>query len=296
MALVLPKPKEKYWITYIKQRIKKNKNFLGFISGQTGSGKSWCSISIGEQVDPDFNVDRIVFGGLELMNLINSGKLRKGSCVVFEEAGVEMSHKNWQSVVNKMLNYLLQTFRHRNFILIMNSPFLDFLDASTRKLFHAEMRTLGINYKKKLCKLKPQLLQYNSRLKKFYYKRLKVIKPQGKVPVDVWNIPKPSKDLIEQYEKKKLEYTNRLNKKIYQELDSIDVKDKKRAELTDIQKDTLDMLKQGLKVDQIAVTRGRAKAVVRETMRLIKKKGYKIIPIYEKGKLIRYNIEERVEI
>jgi len=33
---LLGKPKEKYWVTYIKQRIKKNKNFLGFISGQTG--------------------------------------------------------------------------------------------------------------------------------------------------------------------------------------------------------------------------------------------------------------------
>jgi len=30
------KPPTKYWVTYIKGRIKRNKNFLGFISGQTG--------------------------------------------------------------------------------------------------------------------------------------------------------------------------------------------------------------------------------------------------------------------
>ena len=29
------------WVVYIKGRIKKNKNFLGFISGPTGIGKSY---------------------------------------------------------------------------------------------------------------------------------------------------------------------------------------------------------------------------------------------------------------
>ena len=81
---ILGKPKEKYWITYIRQRIRKNKNFLGFISGPTGSSKSYSSLRICEELDPEFNVDRVVFGGLELMNLINSGTLKTGSAVVFE--------------------------------------------------------------------------------------------------------------------------------------------------------------------------------------------------------------------
>ena len=76
---LMNKPREKYWISYIKQRISKNKNFLGFISGQTGSGKSWSSIAIAEQLDPEFNIDRCVFSGLELMALINSGELKRGS-------------------------------------------------------------------------------------------------------------------------------------------------------------------------------------------------------------------------
>ena len=160
---ILGKQPEKYWISYIKQRIKKNKNFLGFVSGPTGSSKSYSSIRIAEELDPDFNIDRIVFGGLELMNLINSGKLKSGSAIVMEEAGVEMSHKNWQSVTNKMLNYLMQTFRHRNFILILNSPYMDFVDASTRKLFHAEFSSMGIDYKKNEARLKPVFLQYNQK-------------------------------------------------------------------------------------------------------------------------------------
>jgi len=201
MALVVDrktfnKPAQPHWVSYIQQRIRNNKNFLGFISGQTGSGKSWSTIAICEMVDPEFDIDRIVFSGIELMKLINSGKLKKGSAICFEEVGVEMNNKNWSSVTNKMLNYLVQTFRHKGFILIMNSPYMDFVDSATRKLFHSEMMTTSIDFAAKTCKIKPQIIQYNSRKQKFYYKMLRVYTKSGVVPLKFWHVPKPSKYLI----------------------------------------------------------------------------------------------------
>jgi len=56
----------------------KHHNFIldnGILSHN--SGKSWSSLSVGEQADPEFNIDRVVFSGGELMRLINSGKLKK---------------------------------------------------------------------------------------------------------------------------------------------------------------------------------------------------------------------------
>lgn len=288
----LKKRKEKYWIAYIRQRIQKNKNFLGFISGPTGSGKSYSTLRICEEIDPEFNIDKCVFGGLELMNLINSGTLRSGSAVAFEEVGVELSNKNWASITNKMLNYLLQTFRHRNFILIMNSPYMDFVDASTRKLFHAEMQTVSIDFKKQEVLLKPQLIQYNSRLQKFYFKRLKVIRPEGKVPVDVWRVAKPSEHLRLSYEQKKTDYTNRLNKKIVYELETIENKGKKKKQLTLIQEETLNMLREGFVVEQIAKQRSRAPQVIRETITGLKNKGYKLKPVYDGNRVIRYEVQD----
>jgi len=292
---ILGKPREKYWITYIKKRIQENKNFLGFVSGATGSGKSYSSLRICEELDPEFSIKRCVFGGLELMNLINSGVLKKRSSIVFEEIGVELSNKNWASITNRMINYLLQTFRARNFVLIMNSPYMDFVDSSTRKLFHSEMRTVGIDFKNKEVRLKAQLLQYNSRLKKFYYKRLKVIKPEGKVPIDIWRVAKPTEPLRLAYEKKKREYSDRLNKKIYDELEAVEQKGKKNKTLTEIQQETLDLLKQGLNIKQIAVMRDRGLRSVQETVKWIKKKGYKLTPIFDKvetKKVKRYEIIE----
>lgn len=291
---ILGKPHEKYWVSYIKQRISQNKNFLGFLSGPTGSGKSWSSLSICEDIDKDFNIDRVVFGGIELMKLINSGTLKKGSCICFEEVGIEMNNHTWQSATNRMLNFLMQTFRHKNFVLILNSPYMDFVDSATRKLFHAELLTKGIDLETNECILKPHLIQYNSRMQKFYYKRLKVITYAGKVPVDVWRVHKPSTELIHQYEEKKTAFTNRLNQEICQELERVqETKNKRnRISLTEIQQETLDLLKLGYNVEQIATAKGRARSVIDATIRLIKLKGYQINAIYEGSHVIRYDIIE----
>jgi len=219
VGIVMEKPKEKSWIRYIKQRIQQNKNALIFVSGQTGSSKSWSCISIGEQLDPEFNIDRIVFSVEALMELLNSGKIKKGSAIVFEELGVEHSHKTWASITNKMLNYLVQTFRHLNIVLLMNSPHMDFIDSSTRKLFHAELRAMSIDFKKKEARLNPQLISYNSRMQKFYYRYLRVATKNGVETITCWRVAKPKSDtLIKEYEAKKLQYTKQLRATILMEV------------------------------------------------------------------------------
>lgn len=266
--------KEKYWITYIKRRIKKNKNFLGFISGQTGSGKSYCSLRIAQDIDPDFSIDHVVFRSTELMDLINSGRLKSGAVIIFEEMGVDANNKNWQSTTNKMLNYLMQTFRHKNYIMIMNSPMMDFVDAGLRKLFHAELQTIGIDLSKNEVKLKPHLLQYNPRNKKWYYKRLKVTTNQGKFPISVWRVGKPSKPLLKDYEAKKRVYTDALNKQISDELQQANKKGKPK--LTQVQEDTIQKLKDKMIPKDIALEQGRSVKAVYETIKQTKKKGVKI--------------------
>lgn len=291
----VPKIKEKYWVSYVRQRIANNKNFLGFISGQTGSGKSYSSLRICEDLDPHFNIERVVFSGLEMMNLINSNKLKRGSAICFEEVGVEMNTKNWASVTNKMLNYLIQTFRHKGFILILNSPFMDFVDSSTRKLFHAEMATRGIDYQTSEVLLKPVLIQYNSRQQKFYYKRLRVITTKGKLPIDIWKVGLPSDELRKAYEQKKHDYTSKLNFKIQRELEEIENKGTSKYELTEIQSEVLESLKEGMNVEQIAKQRNRATTSINLTMNLLKKKKYEFKPIYsyDNGRrVVKYEVIE----
>lgn len=217
---VVKKPNEYSWIRYTHQRIERNKNALYSISGPTGSGKSWAGLSIGMLVDPSFNDKRCIFTAKELMDLMNSNELTKGSAILFDEAGIEMNSRTWNSITNKVLNYIMQTFRYRNFILIFTSPYLDFIDSATRKLFHAEFETLSINQKDKICELKPKLLQYNSERRKFYRKYLRVRgKTGGYIPLRRWKVPKPPQELIYKYEERRKDFNRKLNERIEAEIE-----------------------------------------------------------------------------
>ena len=212
-------------VRYIHKRIKNNKNFLCTITGPTGSGKSWTALSIAELLDPEFTVDRVIFRGRDLMKLINDGNLKPGSVIIWDEAGIDLSNRNWQSLTNKMLNALLQTFRHKNFILFFTVPYHDFIDVSSKKLFHADFETQRINKNKGEVVLKPKLLQYNSNLQKWYRKYLKVSQNGAVVKIRRWKVPKPSDGLISKYEEKKNEFTIGLNKDIGKQLQKLDPKD-----------------------------------------------------------------------
>ena len=226
--IVKQNPQEYSWVRYIRRRIHENKNFMAIISGATGSGKSWSALSIGQLLDPEFDVSRVIFRGTDLLKLINSGKLKKGSVILWDEAGVDLSNRSWQSATNKLLNFLLQTFRHKNIILLFTTPYSDFVDKLTRRLFHAEFKTISIDFDKNTTKIKPLLIQYNARYGKFYYKFLRIIHREGgAVPISEWNVPAPSKELIKAYEGDtgvKSIFTSQLNAEIESELMSIEGK------------------------------------------------------------------------
>lgn len=270
------KAKKEYSIVkYILYRIKKNKNFLVTLTGPTGSGKSWSALSMGELLDEEFNVDRVVFSGTELMKLINGGTLKSGSVIIWDEAGVNLSNRNWQSAINKMMNFLLQTFRHKNFILIFTVPYHDFVDASTRKLFHADFQTVSISRAKNTCRIKPKLMQYNANMKKWYYHYLKVVKPNdGMIKINRWDVPKPSKELVEQYEMKKNRFTKTLNFDIQKTMENIEKTDN-RPELTPLQKKIVECWKAGLFVQkEIAKELKKVPPHICDNVKWMKKKGY----------------------
>jgi ABC-type dipeptide/oligopeptide/nickel transport system ATPase component len=230
------KCKESYWVRYITNRIKNNKNFLGIVYGPTGSGKSYACLTLAEVLDSHFSSENIVFKGLDFINLIESGKLRKGSVIIFEEAGVEINNRDWQSKINKMMNYLMQTFRHRNYIVLFNAPYMDFIDSATLKMFHAYFETDSIDFEKKLTKLKPRIIQYNSKERKFYYKMLKYIETNDSgfkrlMPVKYMDVGLASSDLIEKYEEKKTQFTGGLIKDIKMSFLAEDLKKKKEQKL-----------------------------------------------------------------
>lgn len=203
------------WVRYIKNRIKKQKNFLCLISGEVGSGKSLSAISICLAIDPSFNIDRVVFTADELMQLINSGTLpkKKGLAILFDDAGVSLSSRRWMEKNNVLINFLIQTFRHQGFVLFFTCPHLQFLDSNVRKMFNGEFETAGIDRKKKLCILKPYHLIYRAWMREPRHKYMRVYDKwqMGRTKLERWGIPMPPDAFIKQYEAKKTQYTTQLN-------------------------------------------------------------------------------------
>lgn len=278
---------EPSWIRHIRNRISKRKNFLALICGQTGSGKSWACLSIAEMLDKNFNPSRIVFGLKGLMALINSGEnFPAGTTFVWDEFQIDAGNRNWQSLTNKMLNSLLSTFRHKNFILLINSPYSDFIDSQSKKLLHAEWEVTGIDFATEKTNLKPMVIQYNSRRRQFYYKYLRVHTARGVCPVKKWKIQKPTKQLIEEYEQKKTEFTTNLNKQIEAQLVQQEVKIvNKNAQkpLTDKQKQVLDLMTKHNNAPKVAQELNMSEDSVYFHIRQARKKGYDYGKLTEKG-------------
>lgn len=223
-----------YWIRYIQTRINRNnKNFLGFMSGSTGSGKSYSCNSIAYLADirQEFTVDRCYFSIKELVKDVKERKLRKGNLAVVEEVGVLANNREWRSHENTALNYLIQIFRKDNLGVLFNAPSWYFFDSSSRKMLHALFKTVKIDYAEKTCLVKPYLLQYNDEIDKTYKKFLRVRTPNGTIPIKSWKIPSPPKDLVKAYEEKKTAF----NDSIYSKLGIMLTPEEKSAKLREHQ-------------------------------------------------------------
>jgi ABC-type dipeptide/oligopeptide/nickel transport system ATPase component len=239
-----------YFIMYIKSRIKKNKNFLAAITGPTGSGKTYSSLRIAQDLDPEFNSERVVFTPNEFISLINHGNLKSGSVIVFDEAGVSLNNREWQSKSNNLIQYILQTFRHRNYIVLFTSPDFAFIDKASRKLFHSYMETSGINFEKKVCNIKPLMIQISQRTGDMYFKYLRMkSEGVGKARIGLIQVQLPNKNLIKDYEIKKTNFTKELNEKI-------------EAEFTDEKKNAKD-----IKIEKLEKMKFRTVTGLRNTGR-----------------------------
>ena len=229
--MIMYKTGEHSWVRYIKMRIKSNLNFLALAEGSTGSGKSWAMLSVAYLIDPTFEIRQVAFSFQEVMRIINADwfQKRRWKVILFDEPQVSISNRQWQSLTNRLLNFLISTFRNQQVILLFATPYGDFIDSATQKLLHCKFEVKGHSAKTNLTTIRPKLLQWNSRLHKFYEHSLFVTRKGmlgGATKLVKWNVPKPPKHLIDAYEVKKSNFTSNLNKDIQNQLDDADKKKK----------------------------------------------------------------------
>lgn len=233
--IVFNDPQEDQSLAFVKyfasRVINNNKNFLCAVTGQTGSGKSWLTGSIGEKYremtgkpfDPKVHT---VFSLKELMNLIkNRDQLEPCTFLHFDEPQVTANSRDWQSESNKILNTLTSTFRNMRLVVFFATPYLEFLDKQTRILFHAEIKVNGFDKKNSVTYSVPRLLHYDPKKDNIWRMRLKVYhkiqnkSKMGFYHLQKWDVGKPSQHWINIYEPMKADFTARLNQELAARLD-----------------------------------------------------------------------------
>ena len=205
----LPKDNVSLYAQYLKNRVMKtNRNFMCCLIGQTGTGKSYTAIKLGELIDPDFGVKNIVFSQEEFIKLLPS--LKRGSVIVYDEIGCSQNARDWYSETNKLLNNILATFRHLNLIVFFTVPAIIFVDKQARILFHGVIECKKISFDKKLGFVKPYFLKYNQYEDKIYNIFLKVCYKGEIKKIVSMAVPKANAELLKEYEKKRYAFTSQL--------------------------------------------------------------------------------------
>lgn len=207
----------------------KNQNWLGIICGATGSGKSYAGLQLCLMIDSDFNENKIVLSSNDFFKLLNSGDIKKGSAILFDEIGVSASARNWYSVENKQLAFILQTFRAMNIAVVFTTPNMEFIDKIPQKLIHAYIETGYIDYNHNLSYLNFYNIQNLPRFNKVY-NRFSII---GNVKASTIILKKPPKWLIEAYEHKKRMFIEEINKTAQEKLQQAEAKEQGKKRISD---------------------------------------------------------------
>jgi|TARA_Y100000310_G_scaffold311603_1_gene358049 ABC-type dipeptide/oligopeptide/nickel transport system ATPase component len=190
---------------YIK-RIQKRiltKNYITLFLGETGSGKSWASLRLAEQLDPNFTHDNVIYTQKDFHEKIQNAK--PYSAFVYEEVGVNMaSHDFWKNITT---NAILQTFRHQHLILIMNCPVIDFISRQAVKLIHSSYLIKSMNKQGMFSTARALHLQTDGQFN-FTKQASPIIqlKDGEKIMVESIKIKAPSLKLRRDYERASEEY------------------------------------------------------------------------------------------
>lgn len=201
----------------------KDKNWMGIVCGQTGSGKSEYALRLCELLDPNFTVDNVVFSIEGFMREVNR-KAPRGSFILFDEVGVALSHATHYDSDQIRLNHVLETWREQNRGLVMTAPHVGLVQKASRGLLHAQMDMQKINYQAWLSSARYRYFQQNTDNGDIYKKCPRIRNSAtGQVEkVRQVQLYRPSTELVEPYLQRKREFNDSLNEEVLAQVEEME--------------------------------------------------------------------------
>jgi hypothetical protein len=107
----------------IRERVlKKDRDFVVVYDGEEGSGKSVLAMQHARILDPNFNLNQLVFTSDDFISLIKNPNTKKGTCVILDEAYNAASARASLTEVNRSMIGLATEMRQKNLFVILVLP------------------------------------------------------------------------------------------------------------------------------------------------------------------------------
>jgi hypothetical protein len=190
--------------------------------GPPGSGKSWTGLLIGSILDPEFNVDRVVFPGLDYIRAIANPDLGIGSFVQWDDAGLGAPSREFYTQLNKAVGLVAQSSRFRRLIVWLTLPDKSFLDAIPRKLVDVHLEFISRKQPEDPVEARVYLPRTNPKKGNIYYEHPRIYHPdQGTQALEIIEFRTfPPKALSDAYENKKHDYMMGFYRDLAENLDT----------------------------------------------------------------------------
>lgn len=239
---------------WIRKRIAHNQDVLGIFVGPRGSGKSYAALELARRCDASFTADRVYFDVIPFVDELVDGKLTPGSATVLDDAGVFMNARDWQSVGNKSISIITQSFRYKNLITFITVPSWSLIDAQARQMvniFFEATKQQGV-FKIKLPKQSyPQKAEWN-----LVFPVVEVLNESMRyidVQLKTINFALPPADLVKSYEEKRSIEMSAMQKRVQRELHELnEKKEPKKSTKEQIEYIVMKMHREGLTIRTIS--------------------------------------------
>lgn len=117
----------------VRARLRNNRNLVAAVCGETGSGKSYASLRLGELIDPEFSADDVVFSVAEFLDALE--QKGAGEVIIFDE-GQEWNARRAMSKKNVQMTEIMAMLRFTRVNIIFTAPAISMMDVSLRRLMH----------------------------------------------------------------------------------------------------------------------------------------------------------------
>src|SRR2546427_1798256 len=123
-----------WFLDLLRARIKTGRNVLIVVVGELGAGKSYWGLRTAEALDPNFNVNNVVFLGSQFVREVR--RAQAGSFILFDEPNLGFGHRLWYTNLNQAIANFVQSSRFLQVNVIFALPAQRFMDTAAVEVCH----------------------------------------------------------------------------------------------------------------------------------------------------------------